>query len=229
MKSAAFSLIELTVVLAVVVVLASLMLPALRMVKETAALVQCASNMRQTGFFLHQFEADNRGRMVGSGYATTGTISWNNIINTELLADEAVKLPRFDDTTRSSLLCPTFNPPPLSYKRCFIYNGYAAGGDSDYIAKTSQYGLVIDPPSSRNSAYNGWKFFCLGAPRLRFSSSSTTVLLEESNGGGDYFTDHNRVDYRHRGTRLANFLYLDGRVESHSRTDLLAQVAQVSF
>lgn len=228
-NAVAFSLVELMVVLAVTVVLASLLLPALRVVKETAALVQCASNMRQVGVYLRQFEADNRGRMVGSGYATSGSISWNNIINIEMLADEAVKLPRFDDTTRSSLLCPTFNPPPLSYKRCFVYNGYAAGGDSDHVAKTSEFGLVIDPPWSRNAAYAGWKFYCLGAARSRFAVTTTTVLLEESYGGGDYFLDHNRVNYRHRGSRLANFLYFDGRVESHTKADLTAQVAKVGF
>lgn len=225
----AVSMIELMVVFAVIAVLAGLMLPAIRVVKETASLVKCAAGMTQIGFFLRQFEADNRGRMVGSGYATTGTISWNNIINTELLADESVKLPRMDDPPGTNLLCPNYNPPPLTYKRCFTYNWYAAGGDSDITLKTSEYGQVIDPPSSRNPAYAGWKFYCLGAPRARFSQSTTTVMLQESYGGGDYFRNNNGVSYRHRGTRLANFLYFDGRVESHGKADPLSQLAKVSF
>jgi prepilin-type processing-associated H-X9-DG protein len=223
---AAFSLTELVVCAALVAMLTGLLLPAIRVVKETANMVKCANGMRQVGSFLCQFEADNRGRMVGSGYGSYGSISWNNIINIELLADEAVKLPRFDDPPGTNLLCPNFNPPPLSYKRCFTYNYYAAGGASDRIAKTSQYGQVIDPPSSRNPAYDSWKFYCLGAPRAMFAATSTKVLLQESYGGGDTCLNNGSVHFRHRGAQVANFLYFDGRVESHHRTDDLSHEAR---
>lgn len=225
----AISLVEILVVLAVVAVLAAMLLPAMRTVKELAYQARCAGNMRQTGVYLLQFEADNRGRMVGSAYATTGSVSWNNIINTELLADSGAKLPRMDGANGNSLLCPKFNPPPLSYRRCFIYNWYAAGGDSDMATQYSQYGQVIDPPASRHEAYKGWKFYCLGAPRLRFAEQSRTALLQESYGGGDYFENNGRLHFRHRGGKQANFLYLDGRVESHRKDENLSKVSKVGF
>lgn len=225
----AVSVLELCVVLAVVAVLAALLLPLVRTVKETAVQARCAGNMRQIGGFLLQFEADNRGRMVGSAYATSGTASWNTIINTEMLADEAVKLPRWDGTTGNSLLCPNFNPPPLSYRRAFIYNWHASGGGKDIAAQTSDYGLVIDPPSSRNAAYKGWKFYCLGAPRSRFARTAYKALLQESNGGGDYFENNNRLHFRHRGGTRANFLYFDGRVESQRKGAGISEVSLIGF
>lgn len=212
----AFSLIELLVVIAVIAIMAMLLLPALRTVKETANTLKCASNMRQVGLFMAQFQQDNHGRMVGQAYATSGTASWCDIINIELLADEAVKLPRMSDPPGTNLLCPNFTAP-VGQPRCYTYNYYAAGGDYDRTAKTSDYGVVIDPPSQQNSAYAGWKFYALGAARARFAAASVKVLMQESSG----YSDHCRSpggSARHRGGRLANFLFLDGRVASYANT-----------
>lgn len=51
-----FSLIELLVVLAIIVLLVALLLPALRRAREDALRVQCASNLRQIGMGLELYD-----------------------------------------------------------------------------------------------------------------------------------------------------------------------------
>jgi prepilin-type processing-associated H-X9-DG protein/prepilin-type N-terminal cleavage/methylation domain-containing protein len=54
-KRAAFTLVELLVVVAIIGVLVALLLPALQSARAAGRRAQCASNMRQIGLAIHQF------------------------------------------------------------------------------------------------------------------------------------------------------------------------------
>ncbi|MEM7229632.1 MAG: prepilin-type N-terminal cleavage/methylation domain-containing protein [Planctomycetota bacterium] len=60
---AGFSMVELLVVLAVVVILTSFLMPAIGHVRENANRIVCASNLRQIGTAMVQFAGDNKDRL----------------------------------------------------------------------------------------------------------------------------------------------------------------------
>ena len=79
-KHKAFTLIELLVVIAIIALLLSIIMPALRKVKEQARRTICSSNLRQWGVSIHNYSNDNDGQLLKTvdtwGAGEEGLICW---------------------------------------------------------------------------------------------------------------------------------------------------------
>ena len=94
----AFSLIELLVVTGIMSLLMAIVMPTLRIARETAQRVTCQSNLRQIGFAFLSYANDNRGSMPSwSGWHATAfppnpadEVSWVGKLNGMIPADSPV-------------------------------------------------------------------------------------------------------------------------------------------
>src|SRR5262245_48525924 len=66
---AAFTLLELLVVIVVLSILAALLLPALGQAKEKARVVGCLSNLRQIGVAMHLYANDHEDELVAAEFS----------------------------------------------------------------------------------------------------------------------------------------------------------------
>ncbi len=75
---AAFTLIEVLVVITIITILAAILLPVLARAKAVARRTQCLNQMRQWGWAFVQYADENEGWMPREGFHATGDVFWNN-------------------------------------------------------------------------------------------------------------------------------------------------------
>jgi prepilin-type N-terminal cleavage/methylation domain-containing protein/prepilin-type processing-associated H-X9-DG protein len=86
-RSAGFTLVELLVVIAIITLLISMLLPALRKVRQQSITVSCASNLRQIGQLLAMYEGDNKGYLPNPALSVWPQFSWEEKLTRYLVPD----------------------------------------------------------------------------------------------------------------------------------------------
>jgi hypothetical protein len=98
MRRTAFTLLELLVSTAIVIVLTGLLMGALHRVREAANCIGCVNNLRSIGMAAHQYHLTKR-RFPGDGGNETSTVLWQLAPYTESL--DSIELPTYRCLSRN--------------------------------------------------------------------------------------------------------------------------------
>jgi prepilin-type processing-associated H-X9-DG protein len=200
-----FSLVELLVVLGIIVVLISMLLPAMRRAREDALRVKCANNLRQIGMGLEMYEQAYK-RLPGGD-----VIVWRVVTDTP-----------DGNGTRDALLQVVSGAADL---RGALLDNKSCVAETFHCPRQELYGAPAEASSyAMNRNYTGSKL-SKGRADIILAYESAGLLAgpaaeDDGSGGGDGpgmplppVPDPIGQDAAYRHHLRANWLFFDGHVD----------------
>ncbi len=224
-----FTLIELLVVISIIAILASMLLPAVGMIRDLANQQKCGSLLRQWQTANLSYASDNDGMVMPQRISNTVTgyvwdVWWNQFSNNTAYLDiDAPANSVVDLNPRRGLQCPVVQDG----RNYFTMYGYAMPNEPMWTAlgatgfgsypvdklqeKATKVAFIDAVSATIDHHWRAW-------PAIQ--SYEWNAVLHDADDLGDTYEWNGYVMYRHRGK--ASAAYWDGHVEPLTPAKYLA-------
>lgn len=221
--SRGFTLIELLVVIAIIAILASILFPVFAKVREKARAISCASNLKQLGLGIMQYQEDNdeiNPAAFGNNnnnWQGGGSNSWCTLILPYIRSNGVYICP--DDTYgRGSVdIDAGGNPINGQAPRISSYSMSLAWGDwgGQFSANAAKLASITSPSSTimLSERWNGYHFLAVGWAQDNWCGDGE--FLHGQNNGPAGAVGH---------TGMSNYAFCDGHVKAMHFEQTVQQV-----